>query len=126
MVDVKRPGAEPVSKRLWFAVLAPAASWFIHLVATYILVPWTCTVGGRGLMIGGAAVLACITIGAGWISWQLWRALDKVERESVLEQMEGSRTGFMVFAGLLFSGLFLLAIILGTIPVFFIDPCSPA
>ncbi|MBN1368820.1 MAG: hypothetical protein JW954_01120 [Dehalococcoidaceae bacterium] len=126
MADAKRPGAEPVSGRLWFGMLAPGTAWFIHLVATYILVPWTCMAGGRGLMIGGSAMLACVTIGAGWISWLLWRALDKVERESILGQMEGSRTGFMVFAGLLFSGLFLLAIILGTIPVFVIDPCSPA
>jgi len=126
MTDSKRPAAEPVGKNLWFAVLAPGTAWFIHLVVTYILVPWTCTAGGRGLMIGGSAVLGAVTVFAGWTAWLLWRRLDRAERESVLERMEGSRTGFMVFAGLLFSGIFLLAIILGTIPLFFIDPCSPA
>jgi len=126
MIDAKEPGPGPVGKRLWFAVLAPGTAWFVHLVGTYILVPWTCMAGGRGLMIGGSAVLGAITISAGWISWLLWRGLDRAERDNVLERMEGSRSAFMVFAGLLSSGLFLLAIILGTIPVFFIDPCSPA
>lgn len=126
MINSKPAGQEPVGRKLWFALLAPGTAWFIHLVVTYILVPWTCAIGGRVLMIGGSAVLGAITIVAGWTSWLLWRELDRGERENVLERMEGSRTGFMVFAGLLCSGLFLLAIILGTIPVLFIDPCQPA
>ncbi len=115
---------QPVSKWLWFAVSAPGAAWFVHLVATYVLVPESCMMGGRWLMIGGSALLAAVTAGAGWVSWSLWRRLDASERDSVMT-MEGSRTGFLVFAGLLASGLFLLGIILGTIPLFFIDPCAP-
>jgi hypothetical protein len=76
-------------------------------------------------MIGGSALLALVAVVAGCISWSLWRGLKAAERESVLQYMQGSRTGFMVFGSLLASGLFLLAIILGTIPLFYIDPCSP-
>ena len=124
MGEVRAVGIEPVGKRLWFAVIAPGAAWFIHLTATYVLVRWTCIMGGRTLMIGGSVLLAAVTAGAGWVSWSLWRRLDQSERNSVLQTMQGSRVGFMVFAGLLASGLFLLAIILGTIPLFFVDPCS--
>jgi hypothetical protein len=118
-------GSEPGKWRLWFAVLAPAAAWFIHLVATYMLVPWMCVMGGRALMIGFSVLLAAVAAGAGLVSWSMWLRLEPGERSDVIQTMEGSRVGFMVFAGLLASGLFLLAIILGTIPLFFIDPCSP-
>jgi hypothetical protein len=114
-----------VGKRLWVAVLTPGSAWFIHLMATFLLVPWMCTMGGRVLMIVVSGLLAAVVAGAGWISWSLWRRLEPGERTSILQTMEGSRTGFLVFAGLLGSGLFLLAITLGTIPLFFIDPCSP-
>ena len=119
-----QPGMNPVPKRLWFALTAPGGAWFVHLVATYVLVPWSCMMGGRWAMVGGSALLAGVTVAAGWVSWSLWRRLDESERAQVMT-MEGSRTGFMVFGGLLASGLFLLGIILGTIPLFFIDPCLP-
>lgn len=125
MGNVEGIGIEPGNKRLWFIVLAPGAAWFTHLVVMYVLVPWTCAIGGQALMIGGSGLLAAVTVSAGLVSWSLWRRMKQSARDNILQQMEGSRVSFMVFAGLLFSGLFLLAIILGTIPLFFIDPCSP-
>jgi hypothetical protein len=125
MGDVKGELKVPVSNRLWFAIVAPGAAWFTHLVVMYMLASWTYTMGGRTLMISGSALLASVAAGAGWISWSLWRRLDDTERNNVLQTMQGSRVGFMVFAGLLASGLFLLAILLGTIPLFFVNPSSP-
>lgn len=126
MGNLTGAGRVPGEKRLWFAIITPGAAWFIHLLTMFLLVPWMCMMGGRMLMIGGSVLLAGVAAGAGWVSWSLWRRLEPGERNSVLQTMEGSRIGFLVFAGLLASGLFLLAIVLGTVPLFFIDPCLPA
>jgi hypothetical protein len=42
----------------------------------------------------------------------------------VIGEMEGSRRGFMLYGGLLASGVFLLAILMATIPTFFLNPCT--
>jgi hypothetical protein len=46
------------------------------------------------------------------------------ERGDLVGEMEGSRKGFMLYGGLLASGVFLLAILLATIPIFFLNPCT--
>ena len=90
-----------------------------------MMAPLACELGGSILLVGISVLMAAVTTSAGLVSWSLWRQLAQAERASVMQRMEGSRVAFLVFAGLLGSGVFLLAIILGTIPVFFIDPCSP-
>ncbi len=113
------------ARREWFAVFGSAAAWFVHLVGLYVLVPWTCARGGRPLMLGASALLAGVTLVAGLTSWSLWHAIEQQERERVLQTMEGQRTSFLALAGLLASAVFLLGIILATIPVLFVDPCAP-
>ena len=123
MENEKAAYSKPLGKRLWFGLFAPGTAWFIHLVATYVLSPWICAAGGRAFLIGSSALLAAIAAGAGIVSWSLWKGLELTERENILQTMEGSRFSFLVLAGMVFSGIFLLAIILQTIPVFIIDPC---
>jgi len=116
--------AEPGGFRLWFGTFGAAAAWFVHLIVVYVLVPVTCAVGGPALMYGASAALGGVAAGAGLVAWQSWRRMSEEARGDLVGDMEGSRVGFMLYGGLLASGVFLLAILLATIPIFFLDPCT--
>jgi hypothetical protein len=108
----------------WFIALGPAFFWFAHLNINYILVPISCAIGGRIFMYIASLILGGLTIFT-WIkAWGMWRELREEERTSLLGEMEGSRRNFMIYTGLLSSGVFLLAIILATLPTFFLNPCT--
>lgn len=115
---------EPNGFRLWFGTLGAAAAWFVHLVVVYVLVPVTCAIGGPVLMYGASILLAGVAVAAGLVAWQSWRQMSEEARGNLIGEMEGSRRGFMLYAGLLASGVFLLGILLATIPMFFLNPCT--
>lgn len=116
--------AEPTGFRLWFGTLGAAVAWFVHLVVVYVLVPVTCALGGMTLMIVASIVLGGVAAAAGFVAWQSWHRLGDEARGNLIGEMEGSRKGFMLFAGLLGSGVFLWAILLATLPIFFLNPCT--
>jgi hypothetical protein len=109
---------------LWFVALGPAVFWFAHLNINYILVPISCAIGGRIFMYIASIILGGLTIATGLTAWGMWRELSEDDRSSLLGEMEGSRRNFMIYTGLLSSGVFLLAIILATLPTFFLNPCT--
>lgn len=121
---VSPEGREPDGPRLWFGTLGAAGAWFTHLVVVYVLVPVTCTLGGPTLMFAASALLAGVAALSGFTAWQSWRQLSLEARGNLIGEMEGSRIGFMLYGGLLASGVFLLAILLATIPIFFLNPCT--
>ena len=121
---VSQQGGGPSGFRLWFGTLGAAAAWFTHLIVVYVLVPVVCAVSGPGAMIAASALLSGVAAAAGAVAWQSWRQMSAEERGDLVGEMEGSRKGFMLYGGLLASGVFLLAILLATIPIFFLDPCT--
>lgn len=121
---VNREEEEPKALRLWFGTFGAAAAWFTHLIVVYVLVPVTCAVSGPGAMLVASVLLSAVAAGAGLVAWGSWRQLTPEERGELVGEMEGSRKGFMLYAGLLASGVFLLAILLATIPIFFLNPCT--
>lgn len=114
----------PTGFRLWFGTLGAAVAWFTHLIVVYVLVPVTCAVSGPGAMIVASFLLSGIAAAAGAVAWHSWRQMSAEERGDLVGEMEGSRKGFMLYGGLLASGVFLLAILLATIPIFFLNPCT--
>lgn len=121
---LNQPEEEPTGFRLWFGTLGAAAAWFTHLIVVYVLVPVVCAVSGPGAMLVASGLLSGIAAAAGVVAWQSWRQLNVEERGDLVGEMEGSRKGFMLYAGLLASGVFLLAILLATLPIFFLNPCT--
>jgi hypothetical protein len=109
---------------LWFVALGPAFFWFAHLTIVYILVPISCAIGGRIFMYITSLVMGGLTITAGVMAWGMWKEMSEGERSSLIGEMEGSRRNFMIYTGLLSGGVFLLAIILATLPTFFLNPCT--
>jgi hypothetical protein len=116
--------AQPEGFRLWFGTLGAAVAWFLHLTISYVLVPVTCALGGQGLMAVASVLLVGVAVASGFVAWQSWRAMGEAERGQLVGEMEGTRQGFMLYAGLLASGVFLLAILLAIIPMFFLNPCT--
>jgi hypothetical protein len=121
---VSQARREPGGLRLWFGTLGAAVAWFVHLLVVYVLVPVTCAVGGPTLMIAASALLIGVAAFSGFTAWQSWRHLSEEARGDLIGEMEGSRIGFMLYGGLLASGVFLLAILFATIPIFFLNPCT--
>jgi hypothetical protein len=116
--------AEPEGFRLWFGTFGAAVAWFAHLVVVYVLVPVTCALGGEVLMWVVSALFIAVAIAAGLTAWSSWQGMDDEAQGNVIGEMEGSRRGFMLYGGLLASGVFLLAILMATIPTFFLNPCT--
>ena len=115
---------EPSGFQLWFGTAGAAVAWFVHLNLAYMLVPFTCALGGRTLLYIATVLLAGVAIAAGVVAWGQWRQMSEEERGNLVGEMEGSRQGFMLYSGLLASGVFLLAILLATLPIFFLNPCT--
>lgn len=115
---------EPEGFRLWFGTLGAAVAWFVHLVVVYVLVPVTCAISGPVAMYVASVVLVAVALGGGFVALQSWRDMSEEERGNLIGEMEGTRKGFMIYGGLLASGVFLLAILLAIIPMFFLDPCT--
>ncbi|MFP4346073.1 MAG: hypothetical protein ACLFU8_15360 [Anaerolineales bacterium] len=121
---VEERTVEPEGFRLWFGTFGAAGAWFVHLVVVYVLVPVTCALSGPILMYVASALLIGVAVAAGLVAWSSWRQLSEEARGNLIGEMEGSRKGFMLYAGLLASGVFLLAILMATIPIFFLNPCT--
>jgi hypothetical protein len=117
-----RSMGEPGTLRLWFGTLGALVAWGIHFATTYPLVPLICATGWVWLLYIIAAVTFVVAVIAAIVSWFTWKGLPEEERGDLLRP--GSRRGFMAFLGIIAGVIFIVAIILGTIPIFIIDPCA--
>jgi hypothetical protein len=122
---------------LWFGLFGAPVIWSIQLMLNYALVAHACypaseplsapVFGGlRTTVLATSAVALVIALAAGATAWQSWRATRQEHRggeEALLEVGEG-RTRFMALAGMLVSGLFLLGVIMNSIPLFIMQPCG--
>lgn len=106
----------------WFALLGAAVAWMLHLSLTYPLTAFYCDNGAAYALFVISGVTGLAAVAAGVAGWWGYRRLPEEEREGL--SRESSRRGFMLYLGILLSGLFLLAIILATIPMLVLDPCT--
>lgn len=106
----------------WFATLGAPVAWILHLSLTYPLTAFLCENGWTYVLHIISAVTGLMAVAAGLVAYLRYRRLPEQEREGL--SREGSRRGFMLYLGSLLSLLFLLGIILATIPILVLDPCS--
>jgi Co/Zn/Cd efflux system component len=110
---------------LWFGLFGAPVIWSIQLMLNYALVAHACypaseplsapVFGGlRATVLAASAVALVIALAAGATAWRSWRAT----------RQEHHRTRFMALAGMLVSGLFLLGVIMNSIPLFIMQPCG--
>lgn len=124
-------GGDPGSNRpaavsgfaLWFGALGALIAWTIHFALAYPLVELVCQTGWGFLLEVISAVTFVAAVAAGVVSWRNWHAFDEAEREDLLGR--GSRPAFMALLGIFAAVIFIVGIILGTIPILIgVDPCA--
>lgn len=118
------------SSALWFGTLAPPAAWGVQLLTGDQLVELACAPGSGAPAVEGVGVetiLLAITVAstlivllAGYVSY---RSLQKT---AAADPSTGGRARWMSMAGIFVSGMFLIIIVQGYLPMFFLSGCEPA
>lgn len=116
---------------LWLGILTGPLAWMIQIAVAPDIAEVLCYSGaagsGRGELYGFpveqfivllTALLAVVTIAAGTGSFACLRKLRRSGHTTV-----GDRAGWMALAGILVSVLFLMAILVGWLPVLFAEGC---
>jgi hypothetical protein len=104
----------PAVRALLLAATGPAL-WFVHLNASYLLVPPSCRWGHRWAFVGITVVaLAGIALGA-LASWRLWRAVPRGDSSGLVP--------FLGLTGVLLAALFALTTVLVGASPLLVDPC---
>ncbi len=108
---------------LWFSLLGAAVAWFVRFVVVWAVSEFGCMDSAEGflgfdgpmipLTVATLPFLA-LAVAALVVSWRLYRRQDVRERSDL----------FMIKAGLITNAIFVLIIIVETVPVFtFLDIC---
>jgi hypothetical protein len=100
---------------VWLALTAGVAAWVVHLVAFAALVEFVHDNGFFWIFYVGNTVALLVTLGAGWLSWLLYRAGDDEELGT-----PAGRTRFLGALGLLVNGINLMLILLEGSYIYFI------
>lgn len=125
------------SRWLWFALFGGPAAWSIQLLVNYPLAAHFCyprnvplsapTFGGLWTTLIVVNVLMLFTtLAAGAAAIVIWRSARDgaaAPHDPVLESGTG-RVRYMAYAAMLFSGLFLIAILMSAMPLFIVPVCS--
>jgi hypothetical protein len=104
---------------LWFGLLAPPIAWAAHLTVEYFLVTLHCQLQGGSTdvymtLTSAASLLLCVA--GGVAAWLAWRRLSYEEHHGWAQ--------FMAASGIFLSVLFLIGIVLGTVPVYALETCN--
>jgi hypothetical protein len=120
--------ADPHVRRgqLWFGLLGGGAAWTLHLLLAYLAAEFGCVSGmDRHRLLGISSVAWIILIGsvllaaaAAAATWMAHRAHQRLQRHTGPRDLDGYGP-FMASAGRSTSALFLLVILVQTVPVFF-------
>jgi len=122
---------------LWFGLFGAPVVWSLQLMANYALVAHGCfpaRVPRSTPLFGGLWTVALLVSVAAFVvslaaflvarrSWLSTHEEHHGGREALLEVGEG-RTRFMAYAGMLVSALFVLGVVMNTIPLFILSPCG--
>jgi hypothetical protein len=119
---------------LWFGILAAPLAWTAQVLVAPDLAEVLCYPGaaasGRGGVYGVpledfllyfSVALAAVAAGGQAVSWRCWRRL-----RGSADPTPARRATWMALAGMLVSALFLIAIVVGSIPLFLLESCTPS
>ena len=122
-----------------FSLIAGPLVWTVHFLTLYILTAIACAhgffhqeiLGVRVVpLVGGAVTLLAVAlILDGWVlAYRRWRGMPSDGEPAPLPPHDAndvaSRRRFMAYAGLLLSGLALIATVWETLPILFFATCE--
>jgi hypothetical protein len=114
------------SLSLWTALLAGPLAWITNLVLGSEIPELMCAPGAsqdvlglsiEAFIVGATALLAGIAVGGGVLAFRCWRA-------SKGDGTTGRRASWMSVAGIMTNVLFLILILPGLAPSFFLSQCG--
>lgn len=125
---VDRPSARRAI-RLWFALLGGALAWSAHFMMNYLLVTIQCVTGWLGASVLGISVLLWLImlmtlIALGITAWSYAVARRASQQAQAADAPTDGYRMYMARGGLWMNGLFMLLIVLETLPIFFLRPCG--
>lgn len=105
---------------LWAGVLLPPAAWAVHLTAGYAMAAFVCEPRAAWPFYLLSIAALAVALWGGWISRGIrWDSADEPEEAPTSR----ARGRFMALSGVLLSGLFSVAILAQTVPIFVLEPC---
>lgn len=126
-----------LSRSPWFHFLGGPVLWIAHFLATYSWVEFACRANLLVLdsTLLGLTVLSWSVLGltlsamlaalyVGWLSYQSWRRIKRLQGPDGPEIWRLLSTRFMAFSGTFLSALFALVILFTGLPVLVLEPCT--
>lgn len=122
-----------------FSLIAGPLVWTVHFLTLYILTAIACAhgffhqeiLGVRVVpLVGGAVTLVAVALilDGGVLAYRRWRGMPSDGQPAPLPPHDAndvaSRRRFMAYAGLLLSGLALIATVWETLPILFFGTCE--
>ena len=110
--------------RLWLPIVIGPLAWLVYLEIAYALVPLACrrpTAGRIALHVTAALALA-LSAAALVSAWRAWRGAGR--EPTLMPSGATARTRFMVLTGIGTSAMFVLVVVAGILPLFFLGPCE--
>ena len=107
---------------LWTGVIGGPLIWLIYLQVNYMLVPWACHSGHKGVLLLVAAITLIITAGTGVVAWRAWNWSGPTD-----ETDEGGpigRSRFMALTGIGVAALITLLVAASFIPIIVYQACD--
>jgi hypothetical protein len=113
--------------RLWWGFLGGFVAWKLHLMVSYMLVPYACWHDLSILIDIGSLALVLVALSSAWMSWGTWREVGGYPMgEGGYDESTSAvigRTRFMAVSGVI-VGTFSALVILGQwIPNLVLSPC---
>jgi hypothetical protein len=109
--------------RLWLGIVLAPLAWLVYLQTAYALVPLACRRPTAGMI--GLPVIAVVAVALGaaaaLTAWRSWRRIGAMPSPPPTPT---ARAHFMALTGLGTSAFFLLVLIAGIVPLFFLPPCQ--
>jgi hypothetical protein len=116
------------SSRLWAGVLVAPTAWSVAELLGYVLASRACDRGAAGAVYAGLTqdvlavalgVIAVVGLTIAVANWHRVREPPGLDRSQIW-----GRAHFMALAGTVSSGLFVLGIVLFTLPPLLLNPCE--
>jgi len=126
--------ARAIERDSLFSLIVGPMVWVAHFLSIYVFTALACARGffevealGLGIvpLVGGALTLVAVAliVDAGVLSWRRWHAAQGEEQPPHDDNHPASRRRFMAYAGLLLSGIALIATIWEALPILFLTTC---
>lgn len=112
----------PIAWRVWFGLLGAPVAWTVHFMVCYGLMEVGCATGWDGHAVAGLNGVALAVLVATLLTVPAILAATLVAHR--LSPCARGGHAHIRQAGLVLSGLFLLAILAETVPVLVLRPCG--